>query len=199
MRDFVKTFILACLILGNGVYLRAMPPNLLNDSEGFLEVSIGYTFSIPFTADGKIGHNISFDLSLISKELWGGGCMLRLGEEYLEFTANIQKRFDAADNTGVPVILKFGFINTPFEGPGLGLGLGLESGLNFYFNEKSEPENIPSDALEFAEFSYTYIQGLLGLSVVYNTEKGFLIVPTGTFNLGYASTPHAGGGTYHVY
>ena len=190
--------ILVIFVIGiSSLNLFAMPPNLLYDNEGFLEVSIGYTLSIPLTKKSKIGHNISLDLSWISKELWGGGCMLRLGENYFEFTGNIQKRVDSNNQLGIPLIFKFGIINSPFDN--FGIGIGVESGLSYYFNEKSEPENIPIDALEFAEFNYNYFQGLFGLCITKLKKNGFILIPTTTINFGYATTPHASSGTYHVY
>lgn len=194
MKILKKYIFVLVLLFIFSVELVCMPKNLLSDEEGFFESSIGYTLSIPFTKPLKAGHNISFDISYLSSSLWGGGCTFRFGDNFLEVTGNIQKRFDLDGNIGIPILIKFGIIST--HSLNTRLGIGVESGINFYFNEKAEGGVVLE---EDREYSYNFLQGLAAIFLSYSSKEAekIIFIPAATVNIGFATTPHPVSGIYY--
>ncbi len=203
-----RTLFAAGLLLFLTAGIFAMPVPLKSDAEGWLEISAGYTYAFPVNGQGRGGHNLCFNISILNTDFWGGGATLKFGETILELTMNIQKRFLTDTEIGIPVYLKVGLVS-PGADEKMHFGFGIESGLNYFFNERIDGELQQED--NQVEYNYTFLEGLVGLFASCPIfRKGpfvpgadaaprFLLIPAGTVSVGYATTPYPFSGTYYSY
>ncbi len=157
----IKSIILVLILIASSVSLYGIPSNLTGDEEGWFELNIGYTLTIPVMATEKFGHNLRGGFVWSMNNI-GLGAGFMAGEDYANCYAEGHYYFDVPgmDSLNIPVFIKAGFFQSGILG---WLGLSAETGLKYFFDEKVE------DIGPSLEYYYKSLELL--------SEMDFLIIP----------------------